>query len=171
MTTKQIIQIISVAGLLLIIWVALPYVLNSEYLIGEQKKNIITQVVKLNNHVECYKPMSYELAEISIDYLGLKEADSLVEVRRQIEKEKQKRIEDSLRILFKKPYMLVTKYKTETRVDFGTFKEIETIKCSVYQEMLLKAKRIDSIEAKRELDAKQTAKELEILNKPCNTQQ
>src|ERR1700747_1988356 len=100
-----------------------------------------------------------------------KTIDSLAEVADFNYRKEKQRIADSLHTMWSKPYVLITKYKNETQYNYGTFKELEVIKCGIYQEMVERAKSVDSLEAKAILDGKQTAKELEILNKPCNTQQ
>lgn len=73
------------------------------------------------------------------------------------------------------PYVLLTEYNELITVDFGTFKEIDSLKCIRYQEMTkykdyiylncALQQHISFLATDKVLD--KTSKELELLNKPC----
>jgi len=65
-------------------------------------------------------------------------------------------IMDSLEMVYNKPFKMVTEYHGITLIDYGTFKELDSIKCIRYHEMELKIKEQEIVE-----------KQLEDLNKPC----
>lgn len=64
------------------------------------------------------------------------------------------------------PYKLTTSYKElHIVIDYGTFKEIDSIKVIRYGEMKLKA---DKMEHELEEANNRKKNELKLLNKPCN---
>lgn len=67
-----------------------------------------------------------------------------------------------------KPYRLTTSYKDTSYTDYGTFREIDSIKCIRFSQMTAKIKSIDSTTNYNTYKFDHRNDELDALNKPCN---
>lgn len=72
---------------------------------------------------------------------------------------------------YTRPYKLTTTYKGHDRVDYGTAREIDSIKCIRYHEMIKWVAKMDSIDNAETLAIEKAERdkkaELERLNKKC----
>jgi len=65
------------------------------------------------------------------------------------------------------PYKLTTQYTTIVFIDYGTFKEIDSLKPIRYKEMLAEKAKWERWEHEGDIALKKRVKDLEYLNKPC----
>ncbi len=85
--------------------------------------------------------------------------DSIVKSINEICDKKMKNLE--------KPFKLITSYKMLLLIDYGTYKEIDSLKCIRYAEMVIKKQYVDSVYEAYKRASELKENQLKSLNKPC----
>lgn len=106
----------------------------------------------------CFFPMSI--------YSRIGDSTQCYHVNVKIKEDSVRR--EKLMIDFNAPYILTTTYKDETIIDYGSYREIDSLKCIRYNEMLLTKIIVDSLLIAEQNIIERTNTELKSLNKSCN---
>lgn len=138
----------------IIIALAVTLGVTASILFNVHNKESVTQTFVDSDYGKVYNEKS---SAASSSYL-FEDIVSIEVIRETDRIRRAEFIKDS--ILLTKPYMMITSFRDTSIVDYGTFKELDSVKC-------IRKAQMERVKQRRITQGENKEKELKLLNSPC----